>query len=73
MKKSKENGVTLVALVVTIICLLILAGVSIVLAARPDGIIDKAKESTEKHKQGAANEQESLKNIYEWSLEHETN
>lgn len=40
---KKENGVTLVALVVTIIVLLILAGVTINMVAGQNGIIEKTK------------------------------
>ena len=44
MKKSRKNarGITLVALVVTIIVLLILAGVSLNLVAGRERIIEKA-------------------------------
>ena len=40
---KKENGITLVALVVTIVVLLILAGVSISLVLNQNGVIDKSK------------------------------
>ena len=42
---SKERGITLIALVVTIVVLLILAGVSLNLILGNNGIITKAKES----------------------------
>ena len=41
----KEKGVTLVALVVTIVVLLILAGVTINLVVGQNGLISKAKEA----------------------------
>ena len=41
MKKNKNNGITLVALVITIIILLILAGVSVSLLGS-NGLITKA-------------------------------
>ena len=47
---KKENGITIVALVVTIIILIILAGISINLILGDNGIITvtkKAKENTE--------------------------
>ena len=47
MLKNKK-GITLVALVVTIVVLLILAGVSINLVLGDNGIINKAKEAKEK-------------------------
>lgn len=40
-----QKGITLVALVVTIIVLIILAGISISLVLRDNGIITKAKEA----------------------------
>ena len=43
--KSKEEGITLVALVVTIIVLLILAGVSISVAIGNRGLFDRAKDA----------------------------
>ena len=42
---KKENGITLIALVVTIVVLLILAGVSIRLVLSDNGIISKAKQA----------------------------
>ena len=43
--KTKENGITLIALVITIIILIILAGVSINLILGENGLIEKAKET----------------------------
>ena len=43
--KKKEKGITLVALVVTIVVLLILAGVSINLVLGENGLVNKAKEA----------------------------
>ena len=40
---KKNNGITLIALVITIIVLLILAGVSIAMITSQDGILGKAK------------------------------
>ena len=45
---KKENGITLVALVVTIVVLLILAGVSISLVLGQNGLINNAKEAKNK-------------------------
>lgn len=49
MKKKLENngGITLIALVVTIVVLLILAGVSISMLAGENGIITQAQKSKE--------------------------
>ena len=46
--KKNQRGITLVALVVTIVVLLILAGVSINLVLGNNGIIIKAKKAEEK-------------------------
>lgn len=53
---KKESGITLVALVVTIIVLLILAGVSIALVIGDNGIITRSKDATNKYDQAATNE-----------------
>ena len=50
MKRTKQNGITLIALVITIIVLLILAGVTIATLTGDNGILTKAgdaKTSTE--------------------------
>ena len=46
-KKKQEKGITLIALVITIIVLLILAGVSVRLALGDDGIIAETKKTKE--------------------------
>lgn len=45
---KKENGITLIALVITIIVLLILAGVSIAMLTGDNGILNKATTASEK-------------------------
>ena len=52
MKKTKEQGITLIALVVTIIVLLILAGVTISLVLGQDGIFSKAEVAAERTNEG---------------------
>ena len=52
MKNKKQSGITLVALVVTIVVLLILAGVSINLVLGENGLITQAKEAKEKTASG---------------------
>ena len=47
MKKLKEKGITLIALVVTIVVLLILAGVTIAMLTGENGIINQAKNAKE--------------------------
>ena len=46
-QKNKERGITLIALVVTIIVLIILAGVSIGMLVEENGIITQAQKATE--------------------------
>ena len=53
---KKENGITLVALVVTIIVLLILAGVSISMIAGENGIATRATGAAKETDTGAAQE-----------------
>lgn len=65
-KLTKNNGITLVALVVTIVVLLILAGVSINLVLGNNGIITKSKEAKEQHKEAAANEQKQMDDVSDW-------
>ena len=56
----REKGITLIALIVTIIVLLILAGVTINLAVSNQGIIKKAKTATSAYKNASEKEKESL-------------
>lgn len=62
MKKEnfRDKGITLIALVVTIIVLLVLAGVTISLVMRNGGIIDRAKGSGEKSRIGQERENINL-------------
>ena len=57
MKKNQEKGITLIALVITIIVLLILAGVTIATLAGENGILTRASDASEKTKQANAEEQ----------------
>ena len=56
----REKGITLIALIVTIIVLLILAGVTINLAVSNQGIFNKAKTATRAYKNASENEQTGL-------------
>lgn len=60
MKKICEKGITLVALVVTIVVLLILAGVSIRMILGNNGIINKAIDAKESNAKGAEYEYVNL-------------
>ena len=59
MKMKSNKGITLVALVVTIIVLIILAGVSISLVLGNDGILGKAKSGRDNYAY-AANEEHDV-------------
>ncbi|NLC87547.1 MAG: hypothetical protein GX682_02035 [Clostridiaceae bacterium] len=65
------NGITLVSLVITIIILIILAGVSINLVVGQDGIITKAKQAKENIELAQIEEQTRLNDIYT-SMNNET-
>lgn len=62
-----QKGITLVALVVTIIVLIILAGVSIALVLGDNGIINKAKEGKTNYALGANEEDAQLSNAIAWT------
>ncbi len=55
-----ENGVTLVALVVTIIVLLILAGVSITMVVGPNGVITRSRDAVLKNNVAEAKDKLSV-------------
>ena len=57
---KKNNGITLIALVITIIVLLILAGVAIAMLSGENGILKKAAEAKTKAKQAQIDEQVKL-------------
>ena len=58
--KRKEQGITLIALVITIIVLLILAGVSIAMLTGENGILTQANNSKIQQSHGAVREEISL-------------
>ncbi len=61
MKSKQTKGITLIALVITIIILLILAGVSIKLVVGDTGIITKSEEAKEENLKQTAKEVMNLK------------
>ena len=67
MKKKKlmkgNRGITLVALVVTIVVLLILAGISLNLVLGENGIITKAQEARDKTEQARINTEKSMNSL----------
>ena len=62
-KLRKETGITLVALVVTIVILLILAGVTLMYTMGDNSIFQKAQEAKNKTEEGIKNEQEYMNSI----------
>ena len=63
-KKSwQERGITLIALVVTIIILLILAGVTLNIALSDGGLFSKTQEAADKYKQAQSDEEEMIRQI----------
>lgn len=66
MKKNYlESGITLVTLVITIVVMIILAGISINLTIGENGIITKAKLAKEKTELEQSKEQTALKELYD--------
>lgn len=63
MKKEKQKGITLIALVITIVVLLILAGVVISQFTGPDNIIDKSKDAKSQYEQSERNEEKALNEL----------
>ena len=59
-KLIKENAITLVALIITVIILIILAGVSLNLALGQNGIFQKSKEAVDKYQNATKAEKEQL-------------
>ena len=65
-----QKGITLVALVITIIVLIILAGVSIALVLGDDGIVNKAKSGAQNYALAANEETGVLQNIFSYVNEY---
>ena len=57
---KNAKGITLVALVVTIVIILILAGITIIFTIGPNGIIEQAKNAKNKYASSANSEREAL-------------
>ena len=60
---KKNKGITLIALVVTVIILIILAGISISMLTGQNGILNRAQEAKEKTKQSQAEELSALSEL----------
>lgn len=61
-----NHGITLVALVITIIVLMILAGVSLSFVLGDNGILKKAQETADAYKNASQSEQQTLQNIEDY-------
>ena len=61
--RKKEKGITLIALVISIIVLLILAGVTIAALSGDNGILTRAKDAKEKTEQAQKEEEKTLSDI----------
>ena len=65
-KNKQEKGITLIALVVTIVVLLILAGVSISLVLSNNGVISKAKDARNQYAEAQTNDEKQLNEVSDW-------
>jgi flagellar basal body-associated protein FliL len=61
---KNQNGITLVALVITIIVLLILAGITISLTIGQGGILTTAQKAGQNYQDAAANERNDLNDMF---------
>ena len=66
MKDKQERGITLIVLVVTIVVLLILAGVSISLVLNNNGVISKAKDARDQYAEAQTNEEKYFNEVTDW-------
>ena len=66
LKIKQEKGITLIALVITIVVLLILAGVSISLVLNNNGVISKAKDAKNQYAKAQTNEEKQLNEVSDW-------
>ena len=71
-KYSNQAGVTLIALVVTIVVLLILAGVSLNAIFSENGIIKRAKDAQNKMDEATQNDLDAINGLNEW-IDSKTN
>ena len=67
---KKQKGITLVALVITIIVLLILATVAITMAVNSDGLFSKANEAVNEWNNGVYNEGVVINGLINEALSH---
>lgn len=63
LETNKSKGITLIALVVTIIVLLILAGVTVNLLIGNKGLLSRARNAVDTYENASKNEQSDLENV----------
>lgn len=63
---NNQKGITLVALVITIVILIILATVAISFAFGEESLLDRAKEGTDAYSAQQEREQELIVNVEHW-------
>ena len=63
---KNQKGITLISLVITIIILLILAGVSLNLVLGKNGLIRRSQEAKEAYTQSQSEEAEQLNEVESW-------
>ena len=63
IQNKQERGITLIALVVTIVVLLILAGISLNLVLGENGIITRAQQAEKQYQEAKVNEESGLNSI----------
>jgi len=69
IKNKQEKGITLITLVVTIVVLLILAGVSLSLVLNNNGVISRTKEAKNRYAEAQTNEEKQLNEASDWIKE----
>ena len=62
-KKRREKGITLIVLVITVIILMILAGVTLRLTSSTNGILNGAKNTTDKYDSLKTYEEDSIQKL----------
>ena len=65
-KKKRNQGITLVALVITIIVLLILAGITLSMVLGPNGIIERAKQAKEQTEEAQRQDEAQLADLEDY-------
>lgn len=61
-----QKGITLVALVITVVVMLILAGVAIAAVVDGDGLFNKTRDAAQTYTNSANDENAMLENLYDY-------